>query len=469
MVQINTKSEKKQHSLIQSPLTYNEIIHYLDTHWAVTTSLTAISQLDESFGFPSKKLHAALVSGTSGKSTTIHYACKLLQAEGIKVGAFITPHINLYNERFVIDNEQISHKNFTALALKVMQTVEDKNILASTKDILTMMAFLYFADNNVNFAIFENAGTYTLDPVMYCDAQICAVTRIIPNTSHDDTLAAFENLMLPITSKTHFLCADQNKQNLQIMQKMVQAKGGQWQMPTRKLAPLPYPFEQLHGRCGALAQKLAHTYHDIFITKNNTIEVLNGTLLSKPKGVRGRPTLEAKKISQDNPSQSLELFWNQASNNVPYRFEFITNTTPMILLDNADNIDALTNLFLGYRLLAYKNQFKNVSLIIGCHQDQFNDEDLIKELRNFGKKASGTIAFCPINNIMGEKNKPSWDVTKMVNVAKNAKIKVKAYKNFTEAFAALHGTYNDSKDLIIITGSSSMIQEYVHYQNSANL
>ena len=57
----------------------------------------------------------------------------------------------------------------------------------------------------------------------------------------------------------------------------------------------------------------------------------------------------------------------------------------------------------------------------------------------------------------------------MVNVAKNAKIKVKAYKNFTEAFTALHGTYNDSKDLIIITGSSAMIQEYLHYQNSANL
>jgi folylpolyglutamate synthase/dihydropteroate synthase len=465
MVQIDTKVHNKKNSLIQSPMVYNEIVHYLDTHWSPTTNLVAISQLDEAFGFPSKKLQIILVSGTSGKSTTIHYTSKLLAEEGIKVAAFYAPHTILYNERFVIDNEQISHKNFTTLANKVIQVVQDKKIAASTKDILTMMAFLYFTDNNVSCAIFENSGTYTLDPVMYCDVKIAAVTRIVANTPHDDTPAAFANIMIPVNSNTHFVSADQNKQNLHIMQQLAQAKGSQWSMPTRKLAPLAYPFEQLHGRCAALAQKIAHIYSDNFLEKTKN-PITHTSLLTKPKGIRGRPTLEAKKFSKNSPTPSLELFWNKTSTTMPFTFQFITDKKPMILLDNADNIDALQNLFLGFRLLAYKNQFKNVSLILGCHQDQFQDEDFMKEIRYFTKKTSGTIAFCPIEPIAGEKTKPSWDLVKIMNAAKNVKIKAKVYKNFDEAFTTIKSTYNDSHDIIIIAGSQSIVRQYTNYQDT---
>ncbi|MDP3787859.1 MAG: hypothetical protein Q8Q60_00910 [Candidatus Chromulinivorax sp.] len=463
MVQIDTKVQNKKNSLLQSPRVYSEIIHYLDTHWSNTTNLVAISQLDESFGFPSKKLDIAMVSGTSGKSTTIHYTCKLLQEEGIKVGAFYTPHSVSYNERFVINNEQISNKTFTEIAHKVIQTAEDKKIAASSKDILTMMAFIFFQENNVTLAIFENSGTYELDPVLYCDVKISAVTRIVPNTSHDDTPAAFTNIMTPLTSKTYFVSADQNKQNLHIMHQFVESKGSNWSMPIRKLAPLAYPFEQLHGRCAALAERIAHIYNDNFLHKNET-HIVNASLLSKPKGLRGRPTLEAKKAAEVYPKKSLELFWNEATTTLPSRFEFLHNKKPMILLDNADNIDALNNVFLGFRLLSYKQQFKGVSLIIGCHENQFEDEEFIKQIRYFVKKTSGTIAFCPIEPTPGEKSKASWDVQKVALLAKNAKIKAKTYKNFTEAFTAAKTAHDDRNSLIIITGSQAIVTEYLNYK-----
>lgn len=461
MVHIDTKVQNKKNSLLQPPRVYNEIVHYLDTHWNTTTSLVAISQLDESFGFPSKKFDIATVSGTSGKSTTIHYTCKLLQEENIKVGAFYTPHRNSYNERFTINNEQISHKTFTELANKVIQTAEDKKIAASTKDILTMMAFLFFKENNVTFAIFENSGTYTLDPVLYCDVKIAAVTRIVANTSSDDTPAAFANIMLPLTSKTHFVSADQNKQNLQIMHQMVEKKGSNWSMPIRKLAPLAYPFEQLHGRCAALAERIAHIYNDHFLNKD-VIAVGAASLLTKPKGLRGRPTLEAKKASQVHPKRSLEQFWSQEITSLPSRFEFLRDKKPMVLLDNADNIDALNNLFLGFRLLAYKQQFKGVSLILGCHEGQFEDEEFIKQIRYFVKKTSGSIAFCPIEITPGEKSKPSWDVQRIALVAKTSKIKAKTYKNFAEAFAAAKGLYDDKQSIVIVTGSQAIVNEYMN-------
>lgn len=463
MVQIDTKAQTKKNSLLQSPRTYSEIIHYLDTHWSNTTNLVAISQLDESFGFPSKKLDIAIISGTSGKSTTIHYTCKLLKEEGLKVGAFYAPHITSYNERFVINNEQISNKTFTEIASKVIQAAEDKKIAASTKDILTMMAFLFFKENDVSFALFENLGTYTLDPVLYCDVKIAAVTRIVPNTNHDDTPAAFSNIMTSMTSKTYFVSADQNKQNLQIMHQLVESKGSNWSMPIRKLAPLAYPFEQLHGRCAALAERIAHIYSDNFLHQNKA-DVINISLLNKPKGLRGRPTLEAKKASEVYPKKSLEQFWNKATTTLPYRFQLLDNKKQLILLDNADNLDALNNVFLGFRLLSYKQQFKGVSLILGCHEDQFEDEAFIKEIRYFVKKTSGTISLCPIEQNVGEKSKPSWDTAKIAHLAKTAKIKSKTYKNFDEAFEAAKVAYDDRNSLIIITGSQAIVTEYLNYK-----
>ncbi len=461
MVQIDAKIQNKKNSLLYPSRTYQEIVDYLDTRWGNVANLVAMQQLDESFGFISKKIDSIIVSGSNGKSTTIHYASQLLQEEGLQVGAFYTPHIFAYNERFAINNEQISNQNFTDLGNRVIETVENKKIAATTKDILTMMALLYFKENNVTIAIFENAETYKLDSVLYCDAKINAITRLVTYTQNDDILKAFEIVLSPATSKTIVVSADQNKSNLQIMSQMTQAKGAQWSMPIRKLAPLTYPFEQLHGRCGALAERIAHIYVDQFLHKDKT-DVITATLLNKPKGVRGRPTLEAKKALENYPKKSLSDFWNQATASLPTRFQLIQNNKSFVLLDNADNLDALHNTFLGFRLLSYKYQFKNIGLIMGCNQGQFEEENFIKEIRYFSKKTSGMIAFCNINTLVGEKSKASWDANKMTHAAKIAKIKSKAFKNLEEAYnATKQAMPTDDNTLIIITGSQAITCEYL--------
>ena len=55
-------------------------------------------------------------------------------------------------------------------------------------------------------------------------------------------------------------------------------------MPIRKLAPLPYPFEQLHGRCAALAERIAQIYVNSLLRKETVI--VSGSLLNQTK----RPT-----------------------------------------------------------------------------------------------------------------------------------------------------------------------------------
>ena len=57
------------------------------------------------------------------------------------------------------------------------------------------------------------------------------------------------------------------------MQELVKAKGGIWSMPIRKLATLPYPFEQLHGRCAALAERIAYIYVNTFMNKESIVAI----------------------------------------------------------------------------------------------------------------------------------------------------------------------------------------------------
>ena len=81
--------------------------------------------------------------------------------------------------------------------------------------------------------------------------------------------------------------ADQSKLNLQVMHDLVKEKNGVWSMPIRKLAALPYPFEQLHGRCAALAERISQTYVNSFM--NNNAVLLTPCSANKKVNVVAQP------------------------------------------------------------------------------------------------------------------------------------------------------------------------------------
>jgi len=115
-------------------------------------------------------------------------------------------------------------------------------------------------------------------------------------------------------------------------------------MPIRKLVPLSYPFEQLHGRCAALAERICYIYVNKFANKDAV--VVTGTLLTKQKGRRGRPTLEAKRQSELNPKKTLEQFWKDIHCTLSGRFQLLDKEKPTLLLDTAQNLDV--SFFLDY-------------------------------------------------------------------------------------------------------------------------
>lgn len=463
-MEIRKQSSSKK-ILSDKQYSYNEIVEYLDSHWSVnkeTKTLDRIKKLDLELGSPSQKLNSIFVAGTNGKSITVGLAAKLLKEEGLKVGAFINPHILTYNERFSINNEAISNKSFTEVANDIINTAESLGLKCNSSELLAMIAIQYFVTQNIDVALLEVNYGGTFDPVNICHAKAATITRITPQDTKlkETELEPIINDMMGIVKQgTWIVSGDQSKSHLQLMEDLTKTQGGNWAMPIRKLAPLPYPFEQLHGRCAALAERLAQMFIENYHNRNVTIT--SDSLLSKAKGQRGRPTLEAKRQSELHPRKTLEQFWKEAINELPGRFQLLDKEKPSVLLDTASNIDAFKNLLLGVRLLHYQRPLKGLAIIVGAAQDTMHDEEFLKLVRYFFKKTSGQLIICPlIEALPGVNEEKSWDVEKVTNDVKSMKIKARNAKNFEEAFDIAKKSVDERNGLIVVTGSNSVINDY---------
>jgi len=468
---VNKSTQTEHRILTGSQRTYNEVVEFLDNHWNTNlndTTHIALNKLDKALGTPSLQLKTILIAGTNGKSLTAHFTKKLLHEEGLTVGTFLSPHILNYNERFIINNDVITNKVFAELANEVLNTAQSLNIEANTFELLTMMALVHFKNNNVDAALLEMGNNTASDATAICTPKIAAITRITEATDAPDALDALIQEALEIVQPgTHVVSADQSKLNLQAMQIIVEKKGGIWSMPIRKLAPLQYPYEQLHGRCAALAERIAYLFINSVTHLNK--DILSKSLLAKQKGQRGRPTLEAKRQSENNPKKTIDQFWKETVAALPGRFQLFDKEKPSILLDNASNIDALSNLLLGIRLLHYQRPLKGLTLILGCnpHNQNINLPELLKILRYFFKKTSGQIFVYPaIDNAQhGITAADPMDIEKITNAIKTMRIKTKSSKTFTEAFEAAQKTVDERHGLVVITGSTRAITDYWKYKN----
>jgi len=317
-----TKQKEKKVALTTKQRTYAELL---------STNTKKITLLDKALGTPSKKVKAVFVGGSNGKSLTVNYATQLLINEGLKVGSFYSPHFNTYNERIAHNNESIVNTAFTEVANEVINAAASLNTDFHAQELLTMMALTYFAEQKVDAAVLEITDS-NFDPAMICNPIISGITRI---TNYGEEAQASEIRQIVETYQSIIkkgcwvISADQNKANLQTLQDLTEKNNGHWAMPIRKLTALKYPFEQLHGRCAALAERIAQIFVQEIADPKNII--LNESLLAKPKGQRGRPTLEAKRQSELNPKKTLEQFWQTTTTTISNRFELIEENKQLIM------------------------------------------------------------------------------------------------------------------------------------------
>lgn len=112
-------------------------------------------------GDPQDRFPAVHVVGTNGKSSTTLMTAAALQAQGLRTGAFTSPHLVTFRERIEIDGELISEELFREAGARVVAAVEVDDDGAAADDRVTQfeavaaMAFCAYVDAGVDVAIVE--------------------------------------------------------------------------------------------------------------------------------------------------------------------------------------------------------------------------------------------------------------------------------------------------------------------------
>ena len=110
-------------------------------------------------GDPQDKIKVIHVAGTNGKGSVSSMLTQILMDAGYKTALYTSPHLERYNERYKINNIEISNEDFAEYIEKIKfyaDEMEKEEIGRPTVfEQLTAVAFLYFADKNVDYAVIE--------------------------------------------------------------------------------------------------------------------------------------------------------------------------------------------------------------------------------------------------------------------------------------------------------------------------
>ena len=148
---------------------------------AYKPGLQTTHALDEHFGHPHRQYKTIHIAGTNGKGSCSHTIAAILQSQGYKVGLYTSPHLVDFRERIRVNGECLPEQY-------VIDFVEENRAFfeplhPSFFELTTAMAFKYFAEQKVDYAVIEVGLGGRLD----CTNIITPVLSVITNISFDHT------------------------------------------------------------------------------------------------------------------------------------------------------------------------------------------------------------------------------------------------------------------------------------------
>jgi dihydrofolate synthase/folylpolyglutamate synthase len=147
--------------------------------WPEEFGLERMHALLDELGHPERAFPSIHVVGTNGKSTATRTIAALLRAEGMRVGAYTSPHVSGWEERLDTDAE-----GFERAVARVRPAGE--RLEATQFEVLTAAALAEFADQGVDVAAIEAGLGGRLDATNVLSAPVVHLTNV--SLEHTDVL-----------------------------------------------------------------------------------------------------------------------------------------------------------------------------------------------------------------------------------------------------------------------------------------
>lgn len=171
---------------------YNQAIGYLQnlTRFGINLGLERITDLLRRLGDPHLALKVVHIGGTNGKGSTLAMVSSILKAAGYRAGAFSSPHLSSYTERYTINGEEIAPERFAGLLDLIRPLLEDMigdGFESPTEfEVCTALAFQYFYEERVDFLVLEVGLGGAIDSTNVVIPLVSVITNI--SLDHMDRL-----------------------------------------------------------------------------------------------------------------------------------------------------------------------------------------------------------------------------------------------------------------------------------------
>ncbi len=168
-------------------MTYPEALErlYALQKFGIKFGLSKTANLLRAFGDPHRGRRYVHIAGTNGKGSVAAMAGAMLERSGLKVGLYSSPHLVRFTERFRINGREMPREAAAGLAGELLAAIDPREP-PTFFEIVTAMALVYFAREDVDVALMEVGMGGRLDATNVIDPLVTAITNI--GLEHQDYL-----------------------------------------------------------------------------------------------------------------------------------------------------------------------------------------------------------------------------------------------------------------------------------------
>ena len=158
---------------------------YLDNHSVYeksgridSPSTANIERLVQLMGEPHLAYRTIHITGTNGKGSTSQMVTRLLMAHGLRVGTYTSPHLERVNERMMINGLAVSDEELAENVLAVAELEHLVEGRLSYFDIMTAVAFRWFANNAIDVGVIEVGLLGRWDATNVVESDVAVLTNV---------------------------------------------------------------------------------------------------------------------------------------------------------------------------------------------------------------------------------------------------------------------------------------------------
>ena len=406
-------------------------------------NLKHVEYLLQLLGSPHLCARAIHIAGTKGKGSVAAMVAQVLTASGYNTGLYTSPHLHTLRERIRVNSNLISEAEFAFLMTKLKPYVEIVNNnpdfwKLTYFEVLTVLAFTYFREKQVDFQVLEVGLGGRLDATNVVKPDVCIITPI----SRDHTEILGDNLDKIVLEKAGIVkpgcfvvsspqteevskvlsdvCYRQDVELIQVGKDIV------WHSVTNDLHQQSFIVEGREELYRLTVPLLGDFQVENACTAVASLEVLrsHGFDISVGSIVTGLAKVD----------------W-------PGRFQ-ILNRSPLVLVDGAHNVASMTRL--AWNVKKYFH-YERLFVIFGVSVDKDID-GIVRELASLSPQVIVTRSLQPRAAF------PDDIAAKFSEHGFNPQIAENVFQALTSALSMAK-----DNDLILVTGSLFVVAEALDY------